>query len=82
MDTSLQKRFSFLERITFILLFSVLLVYVLVVAKHILYPIVLALLFSYFIFPLVDFLENKARFPRALAILSSFLLLEIYLFHK
>ncbi|MCF6242905.1 MAG: AI-2E family transporter [Bacteroidales bacterium] len=80
MENSLPKRSSFLERLTFLLLFSVLLVYILVVAKHILYPIVLALLFSYFIFPLVNFLETKAKFPRVLAILSSFVLFGIILF--
>jgi predicted PurR-regulated permease PerM len=77
---NIQKKSSFLERLTFLLLFSVLLVYILVVAKHILYPIVLALLFSYFIFPLVNFLETKAKFPRVLSILSAFVLFGIILF--
>ena len=40
----------------------------------------MALFFSYFIFPLVNFLELKARFPRFLAILSSFLLFGIILY--
>jgi len=80
MENAGNKKTSFLERLTYILLFSVLLVYVLVVAKHILYPIVFALLFSYFIFPLVNFFEIKAHFPRVLAILSAFILFGIILY--
>lgn len=79
MENPVAKR-SFLERLTFLLLFSVLFVYILVVSKHILYPIVLALLFSYFIFPFVHFLETKAHFPRALAILTAFVLFGFVLF--
>ncbi|MEA2042610.1 MAG: AI-2E family transporter, partial [Bacteroidota bacterium] len=45
-------------------------VYVLIIARQILYPIVLALLFSYFIYPLVSLLENKLRFPKSLAALT------------
>jgi len=71
---------SFLSRITFLLILGVLFVYVLIEAKQILYPIMLALLFSYFIFPLVNFFETKLRFPRVLAILTGFLLFAVVLF--
>jgi len=76
----MDSRKSFLTRLTTLLLFSILLVYVLIVAKQILYPIVLALLFSYFIFPLVDFFETRFKFPRLLAILFSFLIFGAILF--
>lgn len=76
----MDNRKSFLARITSLLLFGVLFVYVLVEAKQILYPIVLAMLFSYLIFPLVNFFETKLRFPRVLAILTSFLLFGAVLF--
>ena len=53
MQQLMGTRKSFLARLTTLLLFGVILVYVLIVAKQILYPIVLAILFSYFIYPLV-----------------------------
>ena len=65
---------SFLVKITFFLIFAALSVFILIVAKQILYPIVLAILFSYLLFPLANFLETKARFPRALSILVSILI--------
>ncbi len=80
MNNETTPKSSFLQRLTYLLLFSVLLVHILVQSKHILYPIVLALLFSYFIFPLVNYLETKIRFPRILAIISSFLLFGIILY--
>ena len=80
MNNFTSSRGSFLQRLTYVLLFSVLLVHILVQSKHILYPIVLALLFSYFIFPLVNYLETKVRFPRILAIISSFLLFGVILY--
>ncbi len=80
MQQFMDTRKSFLARLTTLLFFGVLLVYVLIVAKQILYPIILAILFSYFIFPLVDFLATRLKFPRILAILVSFLLFAIVLF--
>ena len=64
---------SFLIQITAFLIFAALFVYILIVAKQILYPIVLAVLFSYLLYPLANFLEKKARFPRALSILVTLL---------
>ena len=76
----MEARKSFLSRITMLLFFSVLFVYVLTVAKQILYPIVLAILFAYFIFPLVNFLEKKLRFPRALSALTGILLSGVFMY--
>jgi len=70
----MNPRQSFLSRVTLLLLFSVLFVYVLTVGKQILYPIVMAILFSYFIFPVVNFFEKKLRFPKALSAFTGILL--------
>lgn len=80
MQQLIDNKKSFLARLTSLLIFGVLFVYVLVVAKQILYPIVLAMLFSYFIYPLVNFFKLKLKFPGALAILTSFLLFAVVLF--
>ena len=76
----MNPRQSFLSRVTLLLLFSVLFVYVLTVGKQILYPIVLAILFSYFIFPVVNFLEKKLRFPKALSALTGILLSGVFIY--
>lgn len=65
------RKLTGLEKSTFILLFSILFIYALREAKHFLYPIALAVLFSYLLFPLTNFLEKKIKLPRALAILLS-----------
>ncbi|WP_299756962.1 AI-2E family transporter [uncultured Pontibacter sp.] len=51
---------------TFILLFGILLVYVLVSAREFLYPIFMAILFAYLLYPVEKFLEKKGL-PRILA---------------
>ena len=53
------RKLTGLEKSTFILLFSILFIYALREAKHFLYPIALAVLFSYLLFPLTNFLEKK-----------------------
>ena len=63
------RKLSGLEKITYVLLFTILLVYALREAKHFLYPIALAVLFSYLLFPLVNFLEKPLKMPRTLSIL-------------
>ncbi|GAA4445469.1 AI-2E family transporter [Pontibacter saemangeumensis] len=55
-----------LKQLTYILLCGVLLVYVLVEARNFLYPIFLALLFSYLLYPVVKTLEEWGL-PRILA---------------
>jgi predicted PurR-regulated permease PerM len=61
--------------LTFVLLFIILFFYGLIIAKGFLSTLILGVIFSYLIYPLVVFLEKKARFPRVLANLVSILLL-------
>ncbi|MBD1396226.1 AI-2E family transporter [Pontibacter sp. JH31] len=60
------KDLKFVKRLTFWLLFLVLLVFVLVEAREFLYPLVIALLFSYLLYPIVKRMENWGV-PRILA---------------
>ncbi|WP_276495850.1 AI-2E family transporter [Pontibacter litorisediminis] len=57
---------SKLRHYTFILLFGILLVYVLVVAREFLYPILMSVLFAYLLYPVESWLESKGL-PRILA---------------
>ena len=68
------RQYPIIVRLTIILLFIFLLIYSLIAAKHILYPLALSVLFSYLLYPIASFLEHKARFPRVLAVLISVLL--------
>ncbi len=61
--------------LTFFLLFTILFFYGIIVAKSFLSALVLGMIFSYLLYPLVNFLELKARFPRVLANIVSILLL-------
>ncbi len=67
-------RFPSVQKFSFFLLSVILAFYILIKAKLFLYPIALALLFSYLLYPLTNRLE-KNRFPRILAILISIILL-------
>ena len=58
--------FKNIKRFTYWLLFLILLVYILVEAREFLYPLVIALLFSYLLYPIVKRLENWG-IPRILA---------------
>lgn len=60
------KDYERLKKLTFWLLFLVLLVYVLIEAREFLYPLVMALLFAYLLYPIVKQLE-KWGIPRLLA---------------
>jgi predicted PurR-regulated permease PerM len=62
------------QKFSFFLLSIILVFYVLITARLFLYPIALAVLFAYLLYPLANFLEKK-RFPRILAILISIVLL-------
>ncbi len=68
------REYPVMIRLTIILFFAVLAVYSLIMAKHILAPVALAVLLSYLLFPVVAFLEYTVRFPRALAVLFTVLL--------
>jgi len=61
--------------LTFVLLFIILFFYGIIVAKGFLSTLILGMIFSYLIFPLVNFLEKKAHFPRVLANMLSIILL-------
>ncbi len=62
------------QKFSFFLLSIILVFYVLITAKMFLYPLALAVLFAYLLYPLTNFLEKK-KFPRILAILISIILL-------
>lgn len=62
------------QKFSFFLLSIILVFYVLITAKLFLYPIALAVLFAYLLYPMANFLEKK-RFPRILAIILSIILL-------
>jgi predicted PurR-regulated permease PerM len=65
----MEKQAPLIQKLTLYLLFFILLVYILVEAKHILYPIAFGILIAYVLFPASRILEEKLKFPRALAIL-------------
>jgi len=65
----MEQKTPLVFRLTTYLLFFILLIYCLIEAKHILYPIVFGLLIAYLIFPITNFLEERLKFPRALATL-------------
>jgi predicted PurR-regulated permease PerM len=69
------QQYPFVIKGSFYLLFGILLVHALIAAKEFLWPIALATLFSYLVYPLVLFFENKLRFPRILANLVAIILL-------
>lgn len=69
------KQYPIIVRLTIILFFLILVIYSLIEAKHILYPLALSVLFSYLLYPIASFLEYKARFPRIIAVILSVLFL-------
>ena len=62
------------QKFPFFLLSIILVFYVLITAKMFLYPLAVAVLLAYLLFPLANFLEKK-RIPRILAILICIILL-------
>ncbi|GAB3814950.1 hypothetical protein GCM10028895_08580 [Pontibacter rugosus] len=60
------KKYRKIQRLTYVLLFGILLVYVLVEAREFLYPLFMAILFSYLLYPVVSKLEDWGV-PRILA---------------
>jgi predicted PurR-regulated permease PerM len=74
------KRNDLLSRSTLILLFLILLLYGLIAARNFLYPIFISLLFAYLLYPVVSFLEKKAKFPRILANLVSIIAAGVFIF--
>lgn len=70
MDTYLKR----ILKLTVTLGFFVLFFYVMIIGKQFFYPIALAVLLSYLLFPVVSFFEKKLKFKRIFAILLSILL--------
>ena len=66
--------FRIIQKAAYILLFLILFFYAIIMAKHIFIPVTLSFLFATLMFPMANFLEVRARFPRNLAILLSVLL--------
>ncbi|MFT2009446.1 AI-2E family transporter [Pontibacter sp. 13R65] len=66
------KSYVQLKKMTYGLLFLIMLVYVLVEAREFLYPIFMAILFAYLLYPVVKWLE-KWRVPRIIATLLTIL---------
>lgn len=69
----MERLFRIIQRFAVVLLFIVLFIYALSEARLLLYPLVLAVLFSYLLYPLSSGLEKKGV-PRILANLSAILL--------
>jgi predicted PurR-regulated permease PerM len=67
------SKFPSAQRFSFILLSIILVFFIFIQAKLFLYPLALAVLFAYLLYPVANFLE-KNRFPRLMAILISVLL--------
>ncbi len=68
------KKYPLLTRITLLLFFVILFIYSIVIARHVLYPIALAVLCAYLLYPLAAFLEYRAKIPRLIAVIFSVLL--------
>jgi len=64
----LDKRYIFIKKLTFAILFHILLIFALIQSRDFLVPLLLGVLFAYLLFPIVGFLE-KHGFPRILSIL-------------
>lgn len=73
-DFPLISRFPSAQRFSFFLLAIILVFFILIQARLFLYPIAVAVLFTYFLYPIANWLEKK-RFPRIIAILISLILL-------
>jgi predicted PurR-regulated permease PerM len=67
------KANTLLLRVAMLLLIPILFIYGIIAAKEFLFPLFLALLFAYLLYPIVSFLDSKGL-PRAIPILLSILL--------
>jgi putative permease len=72
---SLKQATPFYTRLAMVLVSLIALVYIAVLGKEVLAPLVFALLFAVLLLPLANFLEHKLRFPRSLASLLSVVML-------
>ncbi len=69
----MRQNITLFQRLTYLLIITVLGYIVLTEAKHIFQPLALALLFSYLLFPIVNLFENKWKLSRGLSIILSLL---------
>lgn len=70
----MDKYLKTILKLTLTSLFFVIVFFILIVGKNFLYPLALAMLLSYLLFPIVSFFEKKLKFPRLLAILVAIIL--------
>lgn len=70
----MDKNFPFIQRLAYALLIVIMTYLILKTAKQLLYPLALAMLFSYILLPIVIFLEKKFRFPSSLAAITAVLM--------
>jgi putative permease len=75
MDIKQFKALPFYIKMASILFILMALVYIIIVAKEILSPLIFSCLFSILLLPLAEFLENRVRLPRSAASMLSVLLL-------
>jgi putative permease len=75
MDLKLPKSLPFHLKLSSILISLVILVYITIVAKEILSPLIFSCLFSILLLPLATFLEIKMKLPRSAASMISIILL-------
>ncbi len=69
------KQTPFYTKLAMVLISLIALVYIAVLGKTVLVPLVFGLLFSVMLLPVANFLERRLRFPRSMASLISVLLL-------
>ena len=69
-----QVKVPFYERFSLVLIGLIAFVYLVILGKDLLGPIVFGFLFAILLLPVASFLETKLRFPRGLASISSILL--------
>lgn len=67
----MDKYLKNITKVTLTALFFVIAFFILIVGKNFLYPLAIALLLAYLLFPLVSLLENKLKLPRLLAVFLS-----------
>jgi len=61
-------------KVTLTTFFLLIIFFLIIIGKNFLYPIALAILLSYLLFPIVSFFESKLKLPRILAILLAIIL--------
>jgi len=71
----MKTQLALIQKLTYYLIFFILSIFVLIEAKHLLFPIAFGILIAYLIFPISKLLEEKLKFPRALAILVTLIVI-------